>query len=138
MKNKLILILIIIFLLVSFSLFKKSSSKNFYQFTINNKKYQLLTATNPWEWQKGLMNYKSKKELKGADGMIFIFPQKQMLTFWNKNTYLDLDVYWVDEEKIVGKSHLPSILKTKQIVTVSSPREVNKVVEIVIDNSDDK
>lgn len=77
------------------------------------------------------MFYKSKKELGGADGMIFIFPEKDYRTFWNKNTYLDLDIYWIDDNKVVGKDYLPSILKSKEIVTVKSRVEVNKVVEII-------
>ena len=64
------------------------------------------------------------------DGMIFIFPEKQVRTFWNKNTYMDLDIYWMDDGKIIGKSLLPSILKTKKIITVSSGK-VNQVVEII-------
>jgi len=77
------------------------------------------------------MFYKSKEELKGADGMIFIFPEKDFRSFWNENTYLDLDVYWIDGDKVVGKSYLPSIEKSKEIVTIDSSGSVDKVVEIV-------
>lgn len=136
-KNKFFYFLIIFFIfLLSIFLYKKLAKKKFYPFTINGKQYQLLKATNPLQWQKGLMNYKSKKDLKGADGMIFIFPEKQHLTFWNKNTYLDLDVYWINEKKIIGKSFLPSILKSRKIVIVSSPAPADKVIEIVIDRND--
>lgn len=77
------------------------------------------------------MNYRDKKELKGADGMMFIFPDKDYRTFWNMNTYLDLDVYWIDGDRVVGKDYLPSILKSKEIITVESRVKVNKVIEIV-------
>lgn len=77
------------------------------------------------------MFYKSKKEL-GADGMIFIFPNKQFQSFWNENTYLDLDVYWLKDDKVIGKSHLPPITKTKDVVTINSPGAVDKVVEIIL------
>ena len=65
------------------------------------------------------------------DGMIFIFPDKQVRSFWNKNTYLDLDLYWMDGDKVVNKSYLPSILKSKDTVVVKSSGEVNRVVEII-------
>lgn len=78
------------------------------------------------------MFYKNKKELKNADGMIFIFPDKKTRTFWNKNTYLNLDVYWLDDEKVVGKSFLPSILKSKEIITINSSGKVNKVIELAL------
>ena len=100
-------------------------------YQVNDKNYCLLTASNQEQWEKGLMFYKNKQELKGTDGMIFIFPDKQIRSFWNKNTYLDLDVYWFEDNKIVGKSFLPSILKSKETIVVKSPDKVNRVVEII-------
>ncbi|MFA6390393.1 MAG: DUF192 domain-containing protein [Patescibacteria group bacterium] len=88
----------------------------------------MLTANNQEQWEKGLMFYKKPVNF---DGMIFIFPEKEVKSFWNKNTYLDLDIYWMDETKIIGKSYLPSILKSKTTAIVKSPGEVNRVVEII-------
>ena len=47
-----------------------------------------------------------------------------------KNTLIDLDILWIDGEKVVGKSFLPSIEKSKEIVTVESPKSADKVIEI--------
>jgi len=133
MKKILFIIFIFLFIVVFLIINKDNHCLNnkAKTYKINNKNYCLLTANNQEQWQKGLMFYKNKKELKGADGMIFIFPDKERRTFWNKNTYLDLDIYWMNDEKIVGKSYLPSILKSKEIFVVKSVGEVNKVVEIV-------
>lgn len=127
-------LIFIFFLITSVTIFfvlvySKKSSILIYEF--EGKKYKLVTAKNSAEWQKGLMFYKNKKELQGADGMIFIFPDKDFRSFWNKNTYLDLDVYWLDDDKIVEKDFLPSILKTKNIYTINSSVKVNKVIEII-------
>jgi len=100
-------------------------------YQINSKNYCLLTASNQEQWGKGLMFYKNKQELKGADGMIFVFPDRQIRNFWNENTYLDLDIYWINDEKIIGKVFLQSILKSKETVVVKSPDKVNRVVEII-------
>ena len=62
---------------------------------------------------------------------MFIFPEKQFRVFWNKNTFHDLDVYWIVDEKIISKSYLPSINKTADIVRINSPVPVNKVVELI-------
>ena len=97
-------------------------------YQINSKNYCLLTASNQEQWQKGLMFYKKPVDF---DGMIFIFPNKQIRSFWNENTYLDLDVYWLEDNKTVGKSFLPSILKSKETVVVKSPDKVDRVVEII-------
>ena len=116
-------------LLFLFFYFKKS--QRLISYSLEGKTYKLLIAKTPLKHQKGLMFYRSKKELKGADGMIFIFSNKNYRTFWNKNTFLDLDVYWIDGDRIVGKDFLPSIEKTKEILIINSPKPVNKVVEIV-------
>ncbi len=97
-------------------------------YQINSKNYCLLTVSNQKEWEKGLMFYKKPVDF---DGMIFIFPDKQIRSFWNENTYLDLDLYWMNDKKVVGKSFLPSILKSKETVIVKSSDKVNRVVEII-------
>ncbi|MCS6956369.1 MAG: DUF192 domain-containing protein, partial [Patescibacteria group bacterium] len=65
-------VFVLIFLIILF--YKEKKIDNFYYYKINNKIYKLLKAETSDQWQKGLMFYKNKKELKGADGMIFIFP----------------------------------------------------------------
>lgn len=135
MKNKLLNLLLLIFtifFLVIFFIFKENKPQtSFSRYIIDGHMYHLLVARNPIQWSKGLMYYKSKDELKDIDGMIFIFPDKEIKSFWNKNTYLDLDIYWMDGEKVIGKGFLPSILKSKEIIVVKSPGEVNRVVEII-------
>lgn len=98
-------------------------------YTLDTKKYRLLVADNPEKWQKGLMFFRS---LEGADGMIFIFPDSSVRTFWNKNTLMDLKLLWVQEGKKIGESNLPSIEKSKGIVTVSSPAPADTVIELEI------
>ena len=123
-------ILLILIFLIFYSIFYKKKS-DLISYSIEGKTYKLIIAKTIFEHQKGLMFYKYKKELKGADGMIFIFDKKDYRTFWNKNTFLDLDVYWLDGGKIAGKDFLPSIEKTKEIFIISSPKPVDRVVEIV-------
>lgn len=131
--KKIITLFLFVFFITTYLLTSKNNCPNtkakIYQ--VNNKNYCLLTASNQEQWEKGLMFYKNKEELKGVDGMIFVFPDKQMRSFWNKNTYLDLNIYWLNDDKIVGKSFLPSILKSKETVVVKSPDKVNRVVEII-------
>lgn len=97
-------------------------------YRLESKKYCLLVADNSQEWTKGLMNYRKPVNF---DGMIFIFPKKEIQNFWNMNTYLNLDLYWLDDDKVIGKSFLPSIENTKNIIYVNSPKPANKVIEII-------
>ncbi len=105
-----------------------SSATEVIEYEIEGRMYRLYTARTAAEWRQGLMNHRS---LDGVDGMIFYFPDEEIRNFWNKNTFMDLDVYWIRGDKVVGVSELPSIEKSGDIVSVSSPEEVDVVVEIV-------
>lgn len=74
------------------------------------------------------MNYRKPVDF---DGMLFILPNKNIQTFWNENTYMDLNLYWLDDDRVVGVSFLPSIEVSKGIVYVSSPKPANKVIELI-------
>lgn len=40
-----------------------------------------------------------RKKLREDSGMIFIFDREQTLTFWMKNTFIDLDIGYFDRKK---------------------------------------
>lgn len=124
----LLLVLTVLFLLYPRLGSISCENKKAIGYRLENKHYCLLVADSQDERSKGLMFYKKPVDF---EGMIFIFPDKAVKTFWNENTYLDLDVYWLDGDKVVGKSELPSIEKSGRIITVSSEREIDKVVEII-------
>jgi len=96
-------------------------------YKLEGNNYKLLLADSSERWERGLMNFRS---LEGVDGMIFIFPNKEIRNFWNKNTLMDLELLWIDGDKIVGRSELPSIEKSKEIVNVQSQKPVDKVIEL--------
>ena len=94
---------------------------------IDGKNYTLLTARTSIEKMRGLSGI---TELKNADGMVFYFDDPQKITFWNKNTHLDLELVWMAGDKILGKDFLPAEDKAGLVVK-ESPVEVDKVVELV-------
>ncbi len=133
-KERKLIIAGCIFLISIFVLFilntkqhKTETAQEIITYNLEGKNLTLLVADTDEEREQGLMFY---RELKDVDGMIFLFPDKTTRAFWNKNTLMDLDVYWIDEDKIVGKSLLPSIEKSKETVVVQSPKPANKVIEI--------
>ncbi len=127
-KRYLIGILTILFLFLVLFLLLKNKNNSALDYKINGRNYRLLTATNQQQWEKGLMFV---RKLDNTDGMIFLFPDRQYRTFWNKNTLMDLDLYWLNDDTVVGQSFLPSIEKSQQTVTVTSPEPINKVVELI-------
>ncbi|MEX1052439.1 MAG: DUF192 domain-containing protein [Patescibacteria group bacterium] len=125
--NKIYLIALVLFLALSVFLLVQNKVKTI-DYKVAGQSFKLLVADSTDEWVNGLMNV---RELKNADGMMFVFPDKKRRTFWNKNTYLDLYVYWILNDEVVGRDFLPSIEKSKRIVYVSSPVPVDKVAEII-------
>lgn len=98
------------------------------KYKVQGNEYKLLVADTQEKWTKGLMY---QRDLENLDGMIFVFPQSQVQSFWNENTLMDLDIIWINEEKVLGKSFLPSIEKSKRKIIVNSPKPVDAVIELV-------
>ncbi len=131
-------LLFIIFVIIGMAIVNWNQKSNFIKnypnlsvmsYTIQNKTYKLLVADTQAKWEKGLMFYRVLNEV---DGMIFLFPDSAPRTFWNQNTLMDLKLLWINNDKVIGQSDLPSIEKSQQIVTVSSPGPANKVIELPI------
>lgn len=56
-------------------------------------KLNLEVADEPQERKKGLMN---RKSLPRNSGMLFIFPEEKDRVFWMKDTYIPLDIVFLD------------------------------------------
>jgi uncharacterized membrane protein (UPF0127 family) len=82
--------------------------------------------------EKGLMDQTAETlKAAGVDGMVFRFATTSFRTFWNKNTLINLDLYWIQNGMVQGISPLPSITESESIVTVGSPAAVDTVVELL-------
>jgi len=95
--------------------------------TINGIEYTLVVADTPARHAEGLMHVRKPVPF---DGMVFMFPDAQMRSFWNKNTFEDLTIYWMNDGEVMGKSELPSIEKSGEYI-INSPLPVDMVVEII-------
>jgi len=78
---------------------------NYESFIINKKKTISIniikTAKTPEQHARGLMYVKEK--LPVNSGMLFIYPRKTNSSFWMKNTFIDLDIVFMDDnKKVVG------------------------------------
>jgi uncharacterized membrane protein (UPF0127 family) len=97
------------------------------EYEVNGKKLKLIVAKSQVEWQKGLMYVRKPVDF---DGMIFVSNVATPQIFWNKNTFVDLDIYWLRAGKVIGQSTLPSIEKSG-IKTVSSPGFADTIIEVI-------
>lgn len=62
---------------------------------INGGVVEVEIAETPQERSKGLMYRNSLDEDKG---MLFIFPVESVHQFWMKNTYIPLDIIWINSK----------------------------------------
>lgn len=86
--------------------------------------FKIEIAQTPQALEKGLMD---RKSLPSDSGMLFIFPDEQIRTFWMKNTLIPLDMIFMDSKKqIVGIVYNA----TPQTLTI---RSVNKPSQYVLE-----
>lgn len=76
--------------------------KNLVTLKISGQTIYLEKADTPEARQKGLSG---RKTLAKNRGMLFIFDKPDTYCMWMKDTQIDLDILWLDENKVVTKIH---------------------------------
>lgn len=142
-RTKNILIGVVILVIAAFLIFnnflKDSQHKmEYYTFTKEGElifsdslgntktKIDIEIADDEYQRQLGLMN---RKEMNENQGMLFIFPRQDYLSFWMRNTLISLDMIFVDESKTVVTIHKNTKILSDTSYPSSKPAKY--VVEVV-------
>jgi uncharacterized membrane protein (UPF0127 family) len=90
-------------------------------------KIDIEIADDDAKRERGLM---FRRQMDLAHGMLFIFEDQDIRSFWMKNTYLPLDILYLDAEKKMVKIHenvailnelpIPSDFPAKYVVEVNA------------------
>lgn len=71
---------------------------DFIKIYINDTEYKVKVADTEETRRRGLQNV---KELPKDEGMLFIFDRPQTVSFWMKDTYIPLDIVFINEDQEV-------------------------------------
>jgi hypothetical protein len=90
-------------------------------------KIDIEIADDDYQRERGLMY---RKQMQLQQGMLFIFEEEEIRSFWMKNTYLPLDILYVNEAREVVRIHentptqnenpIPSGYPAKYVVEVNA------------------
>ncbi len=120
-------ILIIIFFFLIFFLFILTNKKrDVLEIEIGNEKVVVWVAETLSEKSEGLSGI---KELKGVDGMLFIFKEETVPSFWMKEMSFPIDIIWISADKEIVEI-TENILPETYPKTFSPKEPVKYVLEV--------
>lgn len=90
--------------------------------TINQTVFTVTVADEPAEQALGLGNTAT---LEPNQGMVFLFPDSQVHTFWMKGVEYPIDIIWIDHNTVVG-----SVTAYPGSILYVSPEPVDMVLEV--------
>ncbi len=87
--------------------------------------YHVEVAKTDEEQAMGLMN---RLDLKNNSGMLFLFDNEKKASFWMKNTFIPLDIIFINKNGSINRIYKNT--KPKSLKRIKSKGEVLAVLEI--------
>ena len=119
------LFLLFFILLFSFLLDKKNTFTKEVKITIKDYNYYLETASTDKKREIGLSN---RQSLCSNCGMIFVFKREGIYPFWMKNTFIPLDMIWLNKKNKVVK--IATVLETNSEKKYANKIKAKYVIEL--------
>jgi len=88
-------------------------------------KFEVYIADTKSKRKKGLMHVEN---LPRNYGMLFKFDSPRIASFWMKNTYISLDLLFIDKDQAIIKIHNDA--KPLNLKSISSKLKVKWVLEV--------
>lgn len=131
-KRKIFLLIFFIFLIfflifIFFNFANKKKAEKFSRAQVKNVFINLEIADSELEQYRGL-SY--RKELEPSAGMLFLFPDKQKRSFVMRDMNFNLDIVFIDENRIVDIYKNLPFSEDEQKILYTSSVPVDKVLEL--------
>ncbi len=95
---------------------------------INDHGLQVDVVRETRDMVKGLSG---RKSLCSDCGLLFVYPDYQIRTFWMKGMNFPLDIVWLKDEIIVGfEENMQPFDSSRKISTMVSGEQINLVLEL--------
>jgi uncharacterized protein len=88
-------------------------------------RFRVWVAEDDQQRQRGLMFV---KHMEDDQGMLFVYPETQIITMWMKNTYLSLDMVFIGPDGRVV--HVAKDTKPMSLETIDSKKPASAVLEL--------
>jgi hypothetical protein len=99
MKNFLLIFLIIFIAVISLFMFEANwRQKKLGKVCLSDYCFNVQLAITAGEKEKGLMD---RNKLADDEGMLFVYDSEGGYGYWMKNTFIPLDIIWIDKDKNV-------------------------------------
>lgn len=72
--------------------------------SIGEHRFTVWVADTFSKRAEGMM-FLTDADVKADEGMLFAFPDSQVLRFWMRNTYIPLDIAYIDSGRTIVKIH---------------------------------
>jgi len=126
-----VICLVLIFLASLFFIFrKKTMFPKDLGLNIKGNSYYLEIAQTNQERKKGLSN---RQEICSNCGMLFIFNKEDQHSFWMKDTYVPLDIIWLNSKKEIVKIITAAKTDSETVYTNKTPAKY--VIELPANES---
>jgi len=119
--------------------FKKEGELQLYKATSDSiiTSFNIEIADNDYETQTGLMHRKSMAKI---NAMLFIFNDVQIRSFYMKNTYISLDIIYLNSDKVIvsiqrdakplDETSLPSLFPAQYVLEINAGLSQKLNIEI--------
>jgi hypothetical protein len=131
--SKIIIILVLFLILVGGVVFYQLSQasqmmKTNGKVTINNQLFNVEVVKSDKDRQIGLTKYKA---IKDNQGMLFVFDNPDLVSFWMKNMKFPIDIIFIKDDTIVSiVENVPMPTPNTETTTYKPDAPVNYVLEI--------